>query len=74
VAYEQTFARNLRMLLAKQGMSQKDLAASADVTEAAVSRYVKGDRIPTLETAARIADQLGCTLDQLMGREPVTSG
>lgn len=71
--YEDAFATNLRMMLGKRHMSQKDLASASRTTEAAVSRYCNGERIPSVQSAARLAEALDCTIDQLMGRELITS-
>ena len=48
-------------------MSQKELAKKADVTEAAVSHYIKGDRIPRSTTLGLIAGALGVTAGFLLG-------
>lgn len=42
-------------------MSQKDLAEKLDVTEVTVSRWLSGERDPSIETLNRIADALGTT-------------
>lgn len=71
--YEDVFPVNLRMLIAKNGITQRELSERSGVTEAAISRYCAGHRVPTVENAARLSDALGCSLDQLMGREPISS-
>lgn len=73
VPYEDVFPVNLRMLIAKRGITQKELAEEAGMTEAAISRYCNGKRVPNLVTAAALASALDCTVDQLMGREPIPS-
>lgn len=68
-----TFGEQLSIFLKKKGMQQQTLAQRAGVTEAAVSHYIKGDRIPRASVMARIADALGTTSDFLMnGTEPDT--
>ena len=52
--------------LQNSGMSQKDLAQRIGTTEAAISRYVTGDRAPML---ANIATALHTTSDFLLGIE-----
>ena len=57
----------LERMLKEQNMSQKELAKKADVTEAAVSHYIKGDRIPRSTTLGLIAGALGVTAGFLLG-------
>lgn len=47
-------------------LSQAELAALVDTTPSTISRYETGDRIPDLETAAKIAKALGCKVDDLI--------
>lgn len=57
----------IRKLLKERGISQKELAELADVTEAAVSRYLNDSRIFRAETGKRLAKALGVSLDFLLG-------
>lgn len=67
----ENFGDRLSELLKEKSMQQQTLAQRAGVTEAAVSHYIKGDRIPRASVLARIADTLGTTSDYLMnGIEP----
>ena len=66
-----TFGQRLSDLLKEKGMQQQTLAQIAGVTEAAVSHYIKGDRVPRASVMSRIAEALGTTSDYLMnGIEP----
>lgn len=49
----------LAVLLRKRGMSQKELAEATNLTPAAVSRYVNGERVPRAITIAALAKALG---------------
>ena len=49
----------LRMLIAERGVSQKELAQKAGVTEAAISHYINGDRSPRGAILLNIANALG---------------
>lgn len=60
------FAKLLRSLLESRGMSQKELAKRAKVSEQAISRLLCGKHSPTLRTIARIANVLGCKADVRM--------
>lgn len=49
-------------------MSQADLAEKLGTSVPTVSRYENGERCPDLETAARIANALGCKIDDLIDK------
>lgn len=49
----------LAALLRKRDMSQKELAEATNLTPAAVSRYVNGERVPRAITIAALAKALG---------------
>ena len=61
-----TFGERITILLKEKGMLQQTLAQKVGVTEAAVSHYIKGDRVPRASVMARIADTLGTTTEFLM--------
>lgn len=52
--------------LKKLSMSQKELAEVTGLTESAVSRYVKGERVPRGINLMKIANALSITVDQLL--------
>ena len=57
----------IKEILEQKGISQKDLAFSSGVTEAAMSHYIKGDRIPRGANLLNIAKALGTTTNVLLG-------
>lgn len=61
------FGEKLENTLKEQGMTQKELAQKANITESAVSHYVKGDREPRGTTLGVIAGVLGVTAGFLLG-------
>ena len=61
-----SFNDRLSGLLNEKGVKQKELAIRVGVTEAAVSHYLKGDRIPRASILAKIADELGTTSEYHM--------
>ena len=61
-----TFGERLAALLKERGWTQQMLAQKAGVTEAAVSHYIKGDRVPRACVLARIAEALDTTSDYLI--------
>ena len=67
------FSIRLEEMLKTRQMTQKALAEKAEVTEAAISHYIKGDRIPRSAVLARIAMALGTTSEYLMEGLPQNS-
>lgn len=63
-----TFSERLAKLMSLRGLTQKDLARKANITESAISYYVKGVRTPSGEILARMAETLSTTTDYLLGR------
>jgi len=59
----------LSELMVQLNMTQKELAARACITQAAMSHYIKGDRVPNAETLANLATALRTTTDYLLGRD-----
>ena len=49
------------LALKQKNMTQRDLAEKLEVTEVTVSRWLSGDRDPSIETLNRIAEALGTT-------------
>lgn len=64
-----SMAQRLAELLVQQKLTQKELAQRSGITEAAISRYIKGDRVPRGVNLAKIADALGTTTDYLLGQD-----
>ena len=54
-------------LLREQGKSQRKLAEQVGTTGASISRYIKGNRVPTGPVLANIAKELHTTTDYLLG-------
>ncbi len=58
----------IAQLLSERGMSQKALANATNLTEGAISHYLKGDRIPRGAILLNIANALGSTMEYLSGK------
>lgn len=63
----------VRKLMNERRIQQKDLASMCGVTEAAMSRYLAGNRQPKSETLANMATALNTTSNDLLGLEPPTN-
>ncbi|MGM9581851.1 MAG: helix-turn-helix domain-containing protein [Anaerovibrio sp.] len=60
------FNIRLKELITQRGMTQKTLAQKANITESALSHYLKGDRFPRAAVLSDLAQCLGTTVDYLM--------
>ncbi|MGN0730972.1 MAG: helix-turn-helix transcriptional regulator [Treponema sp.] len=58
---QESVRRRIEFELKRNNMSQKDLAKRLEVSEVTVSRWLNGERDPSIETLNRIADALGCS-------------
>lgn len=67
---KQQFASQLDVLLERRGLKQREFAAMLDTAETSVSRYVRGGRVPDLETLVAMADILHVSIGGLLGVEP----
>jgi transcriptional regulator with XRE-family HTH domain len=63
------FSERLQSLMRQRNMTQRQLAERINVTEASMSRYCNGERMPRLNTVANMATALHTTSDFLLGRD-----
>lgn len=61
------FSERITDIMNKRHITQKQLAEMANVTESAMSYYVKGGRTPRIDTLSRLAAALNVTIDYLLG-------
>ena len=59
----------LKELRAAKGWTQRELAAESGVTRANIARIETNRVTPELLTLTRLADALGCSIDEIVGRE-----
>lgn len=59
----------IKEMLEKQNMRQKELAERVGCTEAAISHYIKGDRVPRAIVITNIASALKTTAEYLVSGE-----
>ena len=60
------FADNLKRLMKKHGMNQKDIAKIAGVSQQTVSLWLSGDRIPRMGKIQILADYFGIYKSELI--------
>ncbi|MFK6999648.1 helix-turn-helix domain-containing protein [Flavobacterium oreochromis] len=63
------FGEKITQLKKAKNLSQIALADATGISRDAISKYERGDAIPSVEYAKRIADVLGVSLDYLAGEE-----
>lgn len=51
----------------QKNWSQSDLANKTDISQVMVGKYERGDALPSIETAKKIADAFEVSLDYLTG-------
>lgn len=69
--FMKNIGERLSHLLKQNGMTQRELAKKVNVTEAAMSRYMQGTRVPRAETLSKMAKNLNTTTDFiLIGENP----
>lgn len=64
-----TFARHLRKARQKANLSQSELARRTGICRTVINRYESGRSTPEIVNLGLIADGLGVTTDELLGRE-----
>jgi len=63
----------LQRLRLEKGFSQSQLAKAAGVPTGTLRNWEQGRRTMLVDAAVKVADALGCTLDELAGRTPPTN-
>lgn len=57
---------NLKALLEKKNISQKEFSKKLGIHQATVSRYISNEREPGISTLVKMADVLDVTLEELI--------
>jgi transcriptional regulator with XRE-family HTH domain len=70
MSFAQQFGKRIRRARETRGMTQSELADAADVGANYVPRLERGEMVPSVEAAWRLARALGVSLDDLCGRLP----
>jgi transcriptional regulator with XRE-family HTH domain len=66
---ETTMGERLKRLRKAAGLSQPGLAEAAGIPLGTLRQWEQNKRLPSWEGAIALADGLGCSLDELAGRE-----
>lgn len=62
---EHPVTNHLQAMRRLRGETQESLAARLNVQPTAISRWERGERVPSLYWALRLADVLACRVDDL---------
>lgn len=65
------FITRLGQVIKEKGLTQRELASKVGVTEVSMSRYIKGERVPSGPIVVNIAKELGISVDYLVGESNV---
>lgn len=63
------FAYRLRSLMGRQQITQEELADSINTSQVMISRYVRGETIPSAIVLRKIAKALDCSMDDFFYKD-----
>lgn len=63
---DKAIGKNIDNQMKAAGLSQRELAERAGITEVTISRYINGARIPKATALLAIAEALGCSIEALL--------
>lgn len=64
--YQKIFTTNLKIVLLKKQVKQKELAKYLNITEVAFSRYMQGTRKLSFEFAVELCNYLDVSMDTML--------
>lgn len=64
-----TIGEQIRSRRQSKEMSQEQLAVAAETTARSIGTYERGECVPPLDVADKIAVALGCGVGELLGKE-----
>lgn len=65
---KEVFYGNLKRLRQERGISSAQFADAISMSRSSVTRWNKGERLPSIDVLWRIADYFDVSLDELVGR------
>lgn len=65
---KEVFYENLKRLRQERGISSAQFADAISMSRSSVTRWNKGERLPSIDVLWRIADYFDVSLDELIGR------
>ena len=67
VLIQSAFPARLQHLREKKGISRQVLADFCGISKKSIARYERGERLPDVDDAAKLAQYFGVSLDYLCG-------
>ncbi len=64
-------SERLNDLIEESGITQKELSGKISLAPQTINNYVKGNRMPDLETLEKLCDVFDCSADYLIGRSSI---
>lgn len=64
-----TITNNLESIRKEKGLTQVELAAKLNVQQSTISHIENGERNPSAELLCNLAEALGVTIDELIGKK-----
>jgi transcriptional regulator with XRE-family HTH domain len=64
--HDGVLGENIKRILAKKQITQKELACWAQVNETSLSRWMSGQHLPTIDNLYSVASALGVSMDELV--------
>ena len=64
-----TFSETLNDIMLENNINANTLANILGVKDSTVSRYIHGQRLPSIDSLVKIANHFNCTTDYLLGLE-----
>lgn len=65
--------RDFTWLIKERGMTQVEFAKRINIEKSTLNNYLKGRREPELDLICRMCDELGVSVDYLLGRSAIPS-
>lgn len=65
------FGNNVLLIRKEKGLSRDEVAELIGTSAPVIGRYERGDMLPSVEIAAKIADVLETSLDFLVGKSSI---
>lgn len=62
------FGENLKKEMRAQGIERKQMVERVHISLSALASYIRGENVPPLDVAERLADTLGVSVDYLLGK------
>ena len=60
---------NLKEIRKRRGLTQEALSMVSNVNRANIAKYETNTSVPSLKTCEKLANSLGVTVDELIGKE-----